>query len=337
MDGECLDIECEISLSKKLRAIIGNQGSVGMVIIANDVKDGKGRAIIKMESGPSDDGFDINILRQSIGKEAYEEFEEKLREYDEYRDERRSEFPATEIYDYLVREWNKAKAEYEQNKQNQTQEIAASSEAMKKTAVKKIPEAAEIAAYVEALKLFLKNGKIKDKVIANLVKKLPFPDSIRMGFSNQECRIVFESVAYAWRKLTKQNLVEETKIEHPQKGLEGNYWMVTGGVLLEGPNHYTIIKQNLNLFATLLNISPFVLHEKLASPPEEIIKTVIDHGGMRIFINKDKKGFFQLADDTYSKWGRHKVKGLDLSNKTVKVIDRTRPYKGWDTGVLIKL
>ena len=74
MDGECLDIECEISLSKKLRAIIGNQGSIGMVIIANDVKDGKGRAIIKMESGPSDDGFDINILRQSIGKETSIQF-----------------------------------------------------------------------------------------------------------------------------------------------------------------------------------------------------------------------------------------------------------------------
>lgn len=211
------------------------------------------------------------------------------------------------------------------------------SESQIKTARKKIPDAEEIAAYVEALQIYLENDKIKDSQIKTLVGRLPYPDSIRMNFSEEECRLVFESVAYAWKKLTEQDLLEEAQIEHPPKGLEGNYWMMTNGVILEGPNHFTIVKQNLNLFATLLNISGFVLHEKLASPPDELIKTIIDHGGMRIFINQDKKGYFQLSDETYSKWGRKKIHGLDLRDKVVKVIDRQTPYKGWKSGVLVRI
>ena len=264
-----------------------------------------------------------------------EEYDEAISNYDSLASDLAQEFPPTRISSYLVKEWNQAMEAAK--KTQEAQPIAASSKRVVKTAVKKIPSAEELAAYVEALNIHLENNKIKDPQIEKLVKRLPYPDSIRIGFSEEECRLVFESIAHAWRKITKQDLVEETKIEHPPKGLEGNYWMVTGGVLLEGPNHFTIIKQNINLFSTLLNISAFVLHEKIASPPDELIKTVLDHGGMRVFINKDKRGYFQLADDTYSKWGRKKVKGLDLKNKIVKVIDRKTPYSGWKSGILVKL
>ena len=206
-----------------------------------------------------------------------------------------------------------------------------------KTAEKKIPSADELAAYVEALKLFVKQEKVKDPTLVKLIGNLPYPAAINNSFSEQECRLAFESIAYAWKKITKQDLLSEVKIERPVHGLEGNYWMLTGGIILEGPNHFTTVKQNLNLFCTLLNISAFVLHEKLASPPDELIKTIIHHGGMRVFINKNQVGFFQMSDKTYSKWGRQKVKGLDLKKKTVKVIDRKSPYKGWKSGILIKL
>ena len=208
---------------------------------------------------------------------------------------------------------------------------------MVKTAVKKIPDAEELAAYVEALNIHLENGKIKDPDIEKLVKNLPYPDSIRIGFSEEECRIVFESIGYAWKKISGQDIIEEAKIERPPKGLEGNYWMMTNGVLLEGPNHFTIVKQNMGMFSTLLNISTFVMHEKIASPPDELIKTIIDHGGMRIFINKDKKMYCQVNAKEYSKWARQKIKKLDMKNKIIKVIDTSRPYHGWKTGVTILL
>jgi hypothetical protein len=282
-----------------------------------------------------EEGF--NNTNEALDEEAYneamEQYQDKLQEYQYLEEEARREFSYTKISDYIIKEWNKAKAKLAR-KNNQK---VAKSNNMIKTAEKKIPSAHELAAYIEALSLYLKHGKIKDKVIVKLIKNLPYPDKVRMHFSEEECKLLFESIAFAWKKITKQDLVEETKIEHPPKGLEGNYWMLTGGVILEGPNHFTIVKQNLNLFATLLNISSFVLHEKMASPPDELIKTILDHGAMRIYIDQNKHGYFQLSDETYSKWGRKKIKGLDLKKKTTKVIDRSRPYKGWDTGINIKL
>ena len=206
-----------------------------------------------------------------------------------------------------------------------------------KTSEKKIPSAEELATYVEALNIHLKNNKVKDVEVQKVIENLPYPDSIRMKFSEQECKLVFDSIAYAWRQITGQDLFDETKISHAPKGLEGNYWMISGGIILEGPNHFTIVKRNLNLFATLLNISPFVLHEKIASPPDELIKTILDHGGMRLFITKANKLYCQVNADIYSKWARKKVKGLDCKDKTVKVIDVSRPFKGWETGITVKL
>lgn len=274
------------------------------------------------------------VFNEEAYDQAWAQYEEQQQARDNYQTELENEYPPTMIANYIIKEWNKEKAEHEKKMGTK---MAATSQKTIKTAEKKIPKPEELAAYVEAMRIYLKNGKIKEPVIAKLIERLPYPDKILRDFSEEECKIVFESIAFAWKKITKQNLIEETKIVHAPKGLEGNYWMVTGGVILEGPNHFTIIKQNLNLFSSLLNISPFVMHEKMASPPDELIKTVLMHGGMRVFINKDRKGYFQMADDTYSKWGNKKIRKLDLHSKTVKVIDRTSPYKGWDSGILIKL
>ena len=260
-----------------------------------------------------------------------EAYNEAVKSYDNYIGELQKDFPPTRMAEYLFSEFNR-KMQDKNNEITSTGKIN-----MIKIADKKIPSAEDIAAYVEALNIYLENDKIKDKRVATLVKRLPYPDSIRSGFSIEECKLIFQSVNYAWKKITGQDLMIEEQIDRSPKGLEGNYWMMTNGVILSGTNHFTIIKRNLDLFATLLNISTFVLHEKLASPPDEIIKTIIDHGGMRIFIKVDKTGYFQLSDDTYSKWGRKKIKGLDLKKRIVKVVDRETPYKGWNCGVTILL
>jgi hypothetical protein len=279
-------------------------------------------------------GFDKTkneFFNQQAYQQAYNEYKSIEKEYDIYMRELSNEFPPTKIANYIFEEFEKSK------KEKNRREMAAKSKKTIKTSDKKVPKGEELASYVEALNIHKENGRIKDPVMIKLIENLPYPDRIRNHFSEQECRLVFESISFAWKKLTGQDLVEEAKILHAPTGLEGNYWMLTGGIILEGVNHFTIIKQNFNLFCTLLNISAFVMHEKMSSPPDELIKTIIDHGGMRVFINKDKNSFFQLSDDTYSKWGRKKIKKFDLPNKTVKVIDRTTPYKGWESGILIKL
>jgi hypothetical protein len=206
-----------------------------------------------------------------------------------------------------------------------------------KTSEKKYPTAEEIAAYIDALKIYLKKDKIKDQSIQKLVQKLPYSDSVRMNFSEEECKLVFETIAYVWNKITGKDLFEDIKITNDKKGLEGNYWMMINGIMLEGPNHFTIVKRNINLFSTLLNISPFVIHEKLSSPPDELIKTIISNGGMRIFGTSNNKLYIQVSDKTYSEWAREKIKKLDAKQKVVKVIDISKPYRGWDSGITVIL
>jgi len=297
-----------------------------------------------IEQQPEFTNNDFQKVKKNIfNQQQYDiDLEKYQTEYNKIINLYRQEDVVSRLSDYLVETWNKQKGLYEkrQAEYESQEQLALTGKNMKtlqKTATKKIPTAEELATYVEALNIHLKNNKVKDIEIKKVIESLPYPDSIRMKFSEQECKLIFDSIAYAWKKISGQDLFDETKISHAPKGLEGNYWMISGGIILEGPNHFTIVKRNLNLFATLLNISPFVLHEKIASPPDELIKTILDHGGMRLFITTSNKLYCQVNAETYSKWARKKVKGLDCKDKTVKVIDVSRPFKGWKTGITVKL
>lgn len=200
-----------------------------------------------------------------------------------------------------------------------------------------IPLAEDIAAYVESLKLYLKRGQIKDASLVEQVKKLPSPERILKTFSVEEIRVLTETVGYLWKQIANNDIIEESKMKRAPESLMSNYWMLTKGVILEGPNHYTIIKKNMDLFITLLGINAFAMHDRLASNPNDVIKLVLDHGAMRIFVNKNKDAYFQLSDETYSVWGRQKIKKYEFKNKITKVIDRRQPYKGWSSGIVIKI
>jgi len=199
------------------------------------------------------------------------------------------------------------------------------------------PNVEDMASYTEALKLFKIKGKISDPELKKLIDNLPSPQNIRKSLSNNEIKIVFRTVWYLWNKITGFNLVEDTKVEQKKETLEGNYWMLHKGVLITGPNHYTIIKNNLNLFRSLLGIHAFTMHDKLASDPNDLIKLILDNGGIRIFVNQDRISYFQLSSDTYAKWGKKKILKYEFNKKIVKVIDTNSPYRGWRTGISIIL
>lgn len=200
---------------------------------------------------------------------------------------------------------------------------------------KDIPPAEDIAAYVESLKLYLKRGQVKNIDLAKQIKNLPSPIRIIKTFSIEEIRVLTETVGYLWKQIANNNIIEESKMKRAPETLKGNYLMLTKGVILEGPNHYTIIKQNINLIQTLLDINAFTMHDRLASNPNDVIKLVLDHGGMRIFVNKNGKGFFQLTDKTYSVWGKNKIRKYEFKKKITKIIDSRQPYSGWKSGITI--
>lgn len=200
-----------------------------------------------------------------------------------------------------------------------------------------LPSIDDLTVYVSSLTMLLKDGEVKNEDVKDVIKNFPSPIKIKNSMSYEECRLLFENVRWAWKEITGKDLLDLAVVKPAPETLMGNYWMLSGGMLLHGVNHYTIVKQNLNLFASLLDIDPFVLHEKLSGPPKEIIKLVIDHGGVRVFINQDKKAFFQMNDEEYGKWGKRKVKHLDFKEKVVKLIALNTNYDGWKSGFVIVL
>ncbi len=200
---------------------------------------------------------------------------------------------------------------------------------------KDYPSVDDIAAHVESIKLYLLEGQIKDEELKKLIDNLPSPQNIRKRLSEEEVRILFQTVGYIWKKISGHGIIEDSKVVGKPDILCGNYWMIQKGVLLNGVNHFSIIKQNLDLFRSLLGINAFALHEKIGSEPNALIKLILDHGGMRIFVSKDKRFYAQMTDETYGKWGKNKVKKYDFPKRIVKIVDRTSPYKGWKSGINI--
>jgi len=202
---------------------------------------------------------------------------------------------------------------------------------------KDYPSVNDIASYVESINLYLAEGQIQDEEIKKLISNLPSPQNIRKRLSEEEVRILFQTVGYIWKKITGHDIIEDSKIEAKPDILCGNYWMIQKGILLNGTNHFSIIKQNIDLFRSLLGINAFVIHEKIGSEPNALIKLILDHGGMRLFISKDKRFYAQMTDETYGKWGRDKIKKYDFPKRIVKILDKTSPYKGWKSGITVIL
>ena len=200
-----------------------------------------------------------------------------------------------------------------------------------------LPSANVLATYVESLNLYALDNTGADQTIIKAIKSLPPPHIIKNDFSKSECRVIFETIGWLWKEITGKKLINEEKIQKAPETLKGNYWMLSNGLLLPGVNHYSIIKKNANLISSLLKINGMVLQQYLGKNPKDLIGLVIRHGGVRIFVNTDRNAYFQMNQDIYAEWGRKKVKGYDFKKKIVKVIDLTAPYKGWDSGISVKL
>jgi len=128
------------------------------------------------------------------------------------------------------------------------------------------------------------------------LQSLPSPNHIKRYLSNEEARVLFESIRWIWKETSGKDISETFNFEPAPESLLGNYWMLRNGLIFHGINHYGIIKRNMTLFSNVLKLEPFVLHQKLAGIPQDLIKYVIDNGGMRIFVTADKRAYFQMND-----------------------------------------
>jgi len=194
----------------------------------------------------------------------------------------------------------------------------------------------DLSLYIRSLKLFNKQKKIKNDELIELVTSLPAPEKLK-EFSNAECGVLYETANYLWKAITGKEINDQIKTQTAKETLMGNYWLLNNGILLSGINHFSIIKQNSHLVNSLLDIGQMLIQQYLSLSPNHLIFLVIKNGGVRLFVNKDKKMFAQMNEKTYADWGRAKIKKYNFKDKLVKIIDLDSDYEGWKSGVGVVL
>lgn len=281
----------------------------------------------------------VPILDKQAYQEALQLYQQELKLHEEERDEAEKHFEPYIFQNYVHQELEKAKARQKPSKKVKPLK-ANNMRTIIKTADKideKLPNGEQMALYTLTLKEYLKDNKDIPEEWKNLIEKLPAPRQIRQDFSIQELRLLYETLEFLWTRITKQKIISDEEIIKAPESLSGNYIMLNNGILLEGINTYDIIKKNSSLISSLLNIGGITMQEYLSGKPSNLIHLVIKNGGIRIFIAKDKRMYCQMTPDTYSKWGRDKIRKLDFKFKAVKLIDLRASYSGWKDGLTVKL
>jgi hypothetical protein len=202
---------------------------------------------------------------------------------------------------------------------------------------KKIPDADALSLYAQTLKTYLHDNPDINEEWKDLINKLPAPRKIKQDLSHEECKILYETLEYLWEKITKNRIIPESEVISAPESLSGNYLMLKNGILLKGINSYDIIKRNSSLICSLLDISGMVLQEYLSGDPNQLIRLILKHGALRLFITSDKRFFSQCSPETYGKWAKKKIQKLDFKKRVVKLVDFKREYNGWKSGLVIIL
>lgn len=193
-----------------------------------------------------------------------------------------------------------------------------------------------LANYVESLKIYLKDSSSMSARLMKVIDKMPSPSFIKNEMSQAEGDILKESVDWAWKEITGHKMIDELKINNDHEPFLGNYWILKNGIILEGINHSTIISKNIALFSSLLKINPMEIVGHMSNP-NRLIKIAINEGAIRVYVNSNKTAYFQMSPETYKLWGRDKVKKFDVKEKIIRLVDLSKDYKGWSTGIGIRI
>jgi len=199
-----------------------------------------------------------------------------------------------------------------------------------------MPDPKALSAYIKVLKLYLLENNVSSKY-EKLIRNLPTPRVVRTEYSWEECKLIFETVNYLWKKILNKDITKEQLIQRSKQKLLGNYWVFRNGVMIQGVNHFTMIKDNSMMISLMLNLNGFTLQYYMSTNPDKLIRYILQNGGARMFVDTNNQAFFQMSESTYAKWGRAKVKKYDFKKKVVKIIDFKTPYDGWKSGIPIIL
>lgn len=198
-------------------------------------------------------------------------------------------------------------------------------------------DAVQLATFADSIRLSRHdNGDGMDKEMLRLIDNLPSRQAILTTMDDAELSLLQRSVGYIWRKLTGKSIQTMDMSANPSsKTLDGCYWMLPGGVMLHGLNHFSTAKDHRDIICSILGINPFIFEHKLSSDPEGLVGLVVSHGGVRVLADRNKSSVYMQVNEKSWPWARDKAQRMYHKNKVIKILDLSQPYLGWESGVSV--
>jgi hypothetical protein len=198
-----------------------------------------------------------------------------------------------------------------------------------------VPPPEEIAAMIGSIRLFAKDGKVDGDIRKRIDtlpsdKQLADMDAVQVG-------LLYETVGYLWRKLTGKRISEDRGKEQStdMDKLDGNYWLLPGEVILHGFNHFSIAKSHRDMICRLLDINPFIFEHAIQKGTDSLINLVLSKGGVRMMVDRANNTVYMQTSEESWPWARNKLKKMYHRHRVAKVLDPSKPYAGWESGITI--
>jgi hypothetical protein len=202
----------------------------------------------------------------------------------------------------------------------------------------KTPTPDALAAMVDSIRVFSEDNVTSfDEKEKRLVDNLPAKTYILYKMNDPERDILYRSIRHIWKIMTGEE-PEFTSKNQDSINLDGVYWMLPGGVLLSGFNHFQTAKNNKLLVCSMLDINTMVFEKLLASEKvEEVISLILARGGVRVLIDREKSEVVMQTNESSWPWVKQKLERMYHKHKIAKILDLSKPYEGWTSGVTLNI
>ena len=202
----------------------------------------------------------------------------------------------------------------------------------------KTPSPESLSAMIDSIKVFFSDHEHEfDKADKRIVESFPSKARILEDMDDSERDVMYRSVRHLWVKMTGKE-PEFESVGSSDKYLDGAYWMLPGGVLIAGYNHYMAARDNKFFICSMLDINPLIFEKLLlAGDVNGAIGIIVARGGVRVLINRGKKEVVMQTNEASWPWVKGKLDKMYHKNKFAKVVDMKQPYEGWESGVTIKV
>lgn len=198
----------------------------------------------------------------------------------------------------------------------------------------------QLATLAESIALHVADlGTDVSKDVVRAVESLPSRFFITRKMSKTEIGWLRDKLRQLWKSLTGKDISDYSTLPAPRSAVEyeGNFWLLPGGIAVHAYNHFTAAKKHKAVICSLLDINAFVFERKLSEPPMNLIAYLLEKGAARVNIDRENSQVIAQCSEGAWPWVREKLRRMVHKKKVAKVLDPTKRYDGWKSGVPIRI